>query len=93
MNSDRRAKVAAAATVVGLAALGGAALGSNHGLSGPVASVGTTAGGRAPIVTSASGSTTAGTQTAVLGSTTEARHNPIVTRTSAAAGVAPTTDD
>jgi len=48
MNADRRAKVAAAATVVGLAALGGAALGTNHGLTAPVAS---TANGRAPIVT------------------------------------------
>ncbi|MGH2936910.1 MAG: hypothetical protein ACRDPE_02180 [Solirubrobacterales bacterium] len=88
MNSDRRAKVAAAATVVGLAALGGAALGSNHGLTAPVATT-VAANGRAPIVTGASGSTTATT----AGSTGAAHHNPIVTRTSTAAGGGVPTDD
>jgi hypothetical protein len=85
MNGDRRAKVAAAATVVGLAALGGVALGTNHGmaptLGSPVAS--TSGNGRAPIVTSASGSTTTtAATTATTGQAAEARHNPIVTRTS-----------
>lgn len=78
MNADVRARVAAAATVVGLAGLGGAALATNHGVTAPVASA---VNGRAPIVTSASGSTT----TAVAGSTTESQRAPIVTRTSAAA--------
>jgi hypothetical protein len=89
MNPDRRAKVAAVATVVGLGALGGAALGTNHGVGQPVASV---ANGRAPIVTGASGSTAATTP----GSTSSAHHSPIVTRTSAAAaagGAAATVTD
>jgi ferric-dicitrate binding protein FerR (iron transport regulator) len=88
MKSDRRAKVAAAATVVGLAALGGAALGSNHGLTAPAATT-VAANGRAPIVTSASGSTTA----TATGSTGAAHHSPIVTRTSTVAGGAAPTDD
>ena len=79
MNADRRAKVAAAATVVGLAALGGAALGTNHGITTPVAS---TVNGHAPIVTSASGSTT----TVAATSTTTGHRAPIVTRTSGAGG-------
>lgn len=89
MNSDRRAKVAAAAAVVGLAALGGAALGSNHGLTAPVGTT-VTANGRAPIVTSASGSTTA--TAATPGSIGAGHHSPIVTRTSTAAGGAATDD-
>ncbi|MBS1846457.1 MAG: hypothetical protein JST53_18770 [Actinobacteria bacterium] len=86
MKGDRRAKVAAAATVVGLATLGGVALGTNHGmtptLGSPVASTG--GNGRAPIVTSASGSTTT-TAAATTGQAAEGRHNPIVTRTSGGA--------
>lgn len=89
MNGNRRAKVAAGATVIGLAALGGAALGTNHGLVGPVASVGTAGSGRAPIVTSASGSTAAAT--GVAGA--EAEHRPIVTRASTAGGAGATADD
>jgi hypothetical protein len=86
MMKERKAKVAAAATVVGLAALGGAALGSNHGMAGQLASAGN---GRAPIVTGASGATatTAGAAGA------EGHRAPIVTRASATAGAAPTTDD
>lgn len=84
---DRKAKVAATATAIGLAALGGAALGSNHGLTAPVAM---TANGRAPIVTGASGSTA--TTHGVAGTAAEGHQAPIVTRTSATAGVA-TTDD
>jgi hypothetical protein len=86
---ERKAKAAAVATAVGLAALGGAALGSNHGLSGPVASAGN---GRAPIVTGASGST-AGTQV-TAGLAGEGHRAPIVTRSSTtAAGGAHTVDD
>lgn len=83
---DRKAKVAATATAIGLAALGGAALGSNHGLTTPVAM---TANGRAPIVTGASGSTA--TTHAAAG--VEGHRTPIVTRASTTAAGAPTTDD
>jgi hypothetical protein len=84
MNGDRRAKVAAAATVVGLAALGGVALGTNHGMTPTLGSpVASTAGGRAPIVTGASGST-ATTAATTPSSTAEGRREPIVTRTSTA---------
>ncbi|HKZ13474.1 MAG TPA: hypothetical protein VJL81_06485 [Solirubrobacterales bacterium] len=84
MKSDSKAKVAAAATALGLAALGGAALGSNHGLTAPVAM---TANGRAPIVTGASGST-ATTQGAAA---VEGHRTPIVTRSSTTAGGVPAT--
>jgi hypothetical protein len=77
MKSDRRAKVAAAATVVGLTALGGVALGTNHGFT-PPAPVASVANGHSPIVTSASGSTI----TTAGGATVEGHHTPIVTRTS-----------
>lgn len=96
MNGDRRAKVAAAATVVGLAALGGVALGTNHGMTPTLGSpVASTANGRAPIVTSTSGSTTtAAATTATTGQAAEGRHNPIVTRTSGgAAGGGAVVDD
>lgn len=85
---ERRAKVAAVATTVGLAALGGAALGSNHGLTGPVADV---SGGRAPIVTGASGSTASAHNAA--GAAGEGHRTPIVTRASTTAAGAPSTDD
>jgi hypothetical protein len=85
---ERKAKVVAAATVVGLAALGGAALGSNHGLTGPVASAGN---GRAPIVTGSSGSTA--TAQSAAGTAGEGTRAPIVTRASATAGAVPTVDD
>lgn len=85
---DRKAKMAAAATVVGLGALGAAALGSNQGLTAPVASV---SNGRSPIVTGASGST-ASTQ-ATVATTGEGQRAPIVTRASATGAGAPTVDD
>jgi hypothetical protein len=88
MKGDRRAKVAAGVTVVGLAALGGAALGSNHGLTAPVASV---ANGRAPIVTGASGSTAAVQGTVATGA--EGHRTPIVTRASTTGGGASVSDD
>lgn len=85
---ERKAKVAATATVVGLAALGAAALGSNHGLSAQVASAGN---GRAPIVTGASGSS-ASTQ-ATVAAAGEGRRAPIVTRASTTAAGGPIVDD
>jgi hypothetical protein len=82
---ERKAKVVAAATVVGLAALGGAALGSNHGMTGTLASTGN---GRAPIVTGASGSTAT-----AQGAAGEGSRAPIVTRSSATSGAGSTVDD
>lgn len=73
---NRKAKIAAGATVVGLAALGGVALGSNPGV--PAASQVASSSG-SPIVTSASGAAAVPvTQNASLHST----RPPIVTRVS-----------
>ena len=80
MNS-KRAKLAAGATVLGLGALGGAALGTNPGL--PAAAQQATGGAGAKIVTSASGATTAVSQPVALRTSASARP-PIVTRASGA---------
>ncbi|HEX8752711.1 MAG TPA: hypothetical protein VF731_04765 [Solirubrobacterales bacterium] len=81
--TNRRAKIAAGATVVGLAALGGAALGSNHGLT-PVTQAGS--GATASVVTGASGAATAPTaQTAALH---QNAGKPIVTRASGGGALA-----
>lgn len=77
--TNRRAKIAAGATVVGLAALGGAALGSNPGM--PVATQQLASNGK-PIVTSASGAATV--PVAQTGS--HSTRPPIVTRASGGAG-------
>jgi len=84
--TNRRAKIAAGATVVGLAALGGVALGSNPGM--PVASQQVASAGGHAVVTRASGATTLAT------STTSPTHRtaPIVTRASGG-GLAPAEDD
>lgn len=84
--TNRRAKIATGATVVGLAALGGVALGSNPGM--PVASQQVASAGGHAVVTSTSGSATLPT------STTSPTHRtaPIVTRASGG-GLAPTEDD
>lgn len=80
--TNRRAKIAAGATVVGLTALGGVALGTNPGT--PVTQQVASSSG-SPIVTSASGAVTVpATQNAGLHST----RPPIVTR--ASGGVAGT---
>ena len=50
---NRRAKLAAGATVLGLGALGGVALGTNQGI--PAATQQAAGGSSAPIVTRASG--------------------------------------
>lgn len=78
MNS-RRAKLAAGATVLGLGALGGAALGTNPGL--PAATQQASGGAGARIVTSSSGATSAVARPVALrrGASTRA---PIVTRAS-----------
>jgi hypothetical protein len=80
--TNRRAKVAAGATVVGLAALGGVALGSNHG---PSFATQAGSGATASVVTGASGAATA-----PVAQTVAAHRNagePIVTRASGGAGV------
>lgn len=74
--TNRRAKIAAGATVVGLAALGGAALGSNPGM--PVAQQ-VASGGHAAVVTSASGATATAAQPVALKGETRP---PVVTRAS-----------
>jgi hypothetical protein len=78
--TNRRAKIAAGATVVGLGALGGFALGTNPGMPAQqVASV----NGSSPVVTSASGAAAApATQNASL----QENRVPIVTRASGGAG-------
>jgi hypothetical protein len=80
--NNRRAKLMAGATVVGLGALGGAAMATNPGIpaSGQLAA----AGSPGVVVTSASG--TAVTQPAVAGTKANTRP-PIVTR--ASGGAAP----
>jgi hypothetical protein len=75
--TNRRAKIAAGATVVGLAALGGVALGTNPGP--PAATQVASTSGAASVVTGASGAAT------VPVAETGARHQtrpPIVTRAS-----------
>lgn len=79
--TNRRAKIAAGATVVGLTALGGVALGTNPGM--PAAKV--ASAGSSSIVTSASGAATV--PVAETGSQHQTRP-PIVTR--ASGGVAGT---
>jgi len=84
--TNRRAKIAAGATVVGLAALGGAALGSNPGMptARQVASNGSSA-----VVTGASGAAT-------LPATQNGQQRtrpPIVTRASGAAAGANFTEE
>ena len=86
MKPERRARALAGATVIGLAALGGAALGTNHGLNATQVSA---SGGKAPIVTGASGSTA----TVAARSGAEGTRKPIVTRSSTSAGAAAPVDE
>ncbi len=78
--TDRRAKAFATATVLGLGALGGIALGSNPGAPSPTQpTAGATA---AAVVTSASGNASVpATQTAIVNHGA-AQRAPIVTRAS-----------
>jgi hypothetical protein len=85
--TNRRAKIAAGATVVGLAALGGVALGSNPGMQAAQQVAG---GAHGAIVTSASGATATAAQPVALKSETRP---PIVTRASGGGlGTVPTDD-
>jgi len=72
--NNRRAKLMAGATVLGLGALGGVAMGTNQGLPSPAQLA---ANGSGSVVTSASG--TAATQVTAATSSTRP---PIVTRAS-----------
>jgi hypothetical protein len=72
--NNRRAKLMAGATVLGLGALGGAAMGTNQGLP---ASQQLAANGSSAVVTSASGAVAAQPVTA-----TASTRPPIVTRAS-----------
>ncbi len=85
--TNRKAKIAAGATVVGLAALGGVALGTNPGMpvSQQVAS-----NGSAAVVTSASGAATLPTTQNVA---LHSKRAPIVTRASGGGLTANLTED
>ena len=79
--NNRRAKLAAGATVLGLGALGGVALGTNQGIPATTQQLAGTAGS-APVVTSASGA--AVSQPIAVRTASETRP-PIVTRASGGA--------
>jgi hypothetical protein len=81
--NNRRAKLMAGATVLGLGALGGAAMGTNPG-GIPTSQQLAASGSPGAVVTSASGSAT--TQPAIAGARASTRA-PIVTR--ASSGAAP----
>ncbi len=85
--SSRRARIAATATVLGLGALGGVALESNHGVPTQLAQAGK--GGSAAVVTTASGATVPASQ-ATTGEAATTRP-PIVTRASGG-GLVPVDD-
>jgi hypothetical protein len=74
--TNRRAKIAAGVTVVGLGALGGVALGTNPGMPAASRQVASTSG--SSIVTSASGATTV----PVTQNASHPTRPPIVTRAS-----------
>jgi hypothetical protein len=87
--NNRRAKLAAGTTVLALGALGGVALGTNHGV--PTVQQVAGNGGSGAIVTSASGATASNQPIAV--STNEGTRPPIVTRASGGVSAGPETDD
>lgn len=86
--TNRRAKIAAGATVVGLAALGGVALGTNPGM--PVSQQVATNGSTPGVVTSASGAATLPTTQNVA---LHGKQAPIVTRASGGAGLPTSTEE
>lgn len=89
--TNRKAKVYATATVLGLGALGGFALGSNPGTTVAPGQASGGNGATTAVVTGASGATTAvGAEATQSGTTTRA---PIVTRTSGAGGTGQPVDD
>lgn len=78
--TNRRAKAFATATVLGLGALGGVALGSNPGM--PTATQQASGGTTAAVVTGASGSTTVPVSQTVAVKSGASAGAPIVTRAS-----------
>jgi hypothetical protein len=90
--SNRRAKLAAGATVLGLGALGGVALGTNPGLPA-AATQRVTGGGSAPIVTSSSGATATTAAGPISVRPNPGTRPPIVTRASGGARPASEIDD
>lgn len=90
--TNRRAKIAATATVLGLGALGGVALGSNPGV--PAATQQAGGGATAAVVTSASGASAALPASQTVANVSGApKRSPIVTRASGAGAAAATLDD
>jgi hypothetical protein len=87
--NNRRAKLAAGTTVLALGALGGVALGTNHGV--PTAQPLASNGSSGAIVTSASGATAANQPFAV--STNAGIRPPIVTRASGGVSAGSEIDD
>jgi hypothetical protein len=73
---NKRAKIAATATVIGLGGLGGVALGTNHGMP----SAARQASSGAPLVTSASGAAAPASQPVTAAG--ESTRPPIITRAS-----------
>ncbi len=82
--TNRRAKAAATATVLGLGALGGVALGSNPGAPAATQQVGA-GGATAAVVTSASGAASVPVSQTVAVHRAAGARAPIVTRASGAA--------
>ena len=82
MSSNRRARLAASATVLGLGALGGVAMATNHGV--PVATQQTARAGSTAVVTSASGATATPVSQPIAVRTSPSTSPPIVTRASGA---------
>lgn len=81
--TNRRAKIAAGATVLGLGALGGVALGTNHGVPVVTQKV-AAAPGAAPVVTSASGAAVTPVNQPIEVGTSPSTRPPIITRSSGA---------
>ncbi len=86
---NSKARLAATATVLGLGALGGVALGTNPGMPAQTAQV---RPGSGPVVTGASGTTVPASQTTVVRNGTT-RRPPIVTRASGGAAAVESIDD
>ncbi len=87
--NNRRAKAAATATVLGLGALGGVAMATNQGVPAQVAQGGATT---ASVITGASGTGAATSQT-VAPSEGASTRPPIVTRASGGGGSLAPIDD
>jgi hypothetical protein len=90
--SNRRAKLAAGATVLALGALGGVALGTNQGIPAATQQV-AGGGGPAPIVTSASGAASTPASQPVAARASSGARRPIVTRASGGAHSGSEIDD